>query len=84
MLCGCAAGMVTGLLHTKLKIPALLSGILTMTALYSINLRIAGKANVPIFGVDTLFRNEFTLLADWIWTPRDCCCLPTTANLPTG
>lgn len=39
---GCFAGMFTGLLHTKLKIPPILSGILTMTALYSINLHIMG------------------------------------------
>lgn len=45
---GLLGGLVTGLLHTKLKIPALLSGILTMTACYSINLRIMGKANIPL------------------------------------
>ena len=41
---GMAAGAVTGLLHTKGKINGLLAGILTMIALYSINLRIMGKA----------------------------------------
>ena len=41
-----AAGLITGLLHTQLKIPALLSGILTMIALWSVNLRIMGKANI--------------------------------------
>ncbi|MBQ7981146.1 MAG: hypothetical protein IJ305_06000, partial [Oscillospiraceae bacterium] len=45
---GLIGGLVTALLHTKLKIPALLSGILTMTACYSINLRIMGKANIPL------------------------------------
>ena len=51
-LAGMAAGMVTGLLHTRCGIPAILSGILTQLALYSINLRImGGKANQPI-GVD--------------------------------
>src|SRR6185312_4359949 len=49
-----AAGIVTGLLHTKGKINGLLAGILTMIALYSINLRIMGKANVPLLGEDTL------------------------------
>lgn len=44
---GGLAGAVTGLLHTQLKIPALLSGILTMIGLYSINLRIMGRANFP-------------------------------------
>ncbi len=52
---GMAAGLVTGLLHTKLKIPALLSGILTMIALYSINLRIMGRANISLLRVDTIY-----------------------------
>ena len=55
LLGGMAAGLVTGLLHTKLKIPALLSGILTMTALYSINLRIMGKANISLLRIDTVY-----------------------------
>lgn len=45
---GLIAGLVTGILHTKFKIPALLAGILTMTALWSINLRIMGKSNIPL------------------------------------
>ncbi len=45
VLVGLVCGLVTGLLHTKLGIPAILSGILTQFALYSINLRIMGKAN---------------------------------------
>jgi len=52
---GMAAGLVTGLLHTKLKIPALLSGILTMIGLYSINLRIMGKANIPLLRMETVY-----------------------------
>ncbi|MBF0844178.1 ABC transporter permease, partial [Streptococcus danieliae] len=43
---GMGAGLVSGLLHTKMKIPALLTGIVTLTGLYSINLKILGKANV--------------------------------------
>ncbi|CAM3494109.1 ABC transporter permease [Marinicrinis lubricantis] len=53
-LAGCAAGAVTGLLHTKGKINNLLSGILMMIALYSINLKIMGQANTPLFGQDTI------------------------------
>lgn len=53
---GCLAGVVTGLLHTKLKIPALLAGILTMIGLYSINIRIMGdKSNVSILRMDTIY-----------------------------
>ncbi len=67
MLAGAVAGLITGLIHVKCKVRDLLSGIITMTALYSINLRIAGKANVPIFSVDTLFRNSLTkALPGWL------------------
>lgn len=52
---GLGAGLITGLLHTKLKIPSLLSGILTMIALYSINLRIMGRANISLLQVDTAY-----------------------------
>lgn len=52
---GMAAGLMTGLLNTRLRIPPLLSGILTMTALYSVNLRIMGKANTPLLRIDTVF-----------------------------
>lgn len=55
-LAGTLAGVVTGLLHTKMKIPALLAGILTMIALYSVNLRVMGKANLSLLGVDTAFK----------------------------
>lgn len=54
-LAGGVAGVVTGLLHTKLRIPALLAGILTMIALYSVNLRIMGKANISLLGKETAF-----------------------------
>ena len=53
-LAGMAAGAVTGLLHTKLELPAILSGILTQLALYSINLRIMGRANVSLLGQPTM------------------------------
>ena len=54
MLAGGVCGLVTGLLHTKCKIPAILAGILTQLGLYSINLRILGdKANVSIAQLDT-------------------------------
>lgn len=54
-LAGITAGCVTGFLHIKLRIPAILAGILTMTSLYSINIRIMGKANTPLLGKDTVF-----------------------------
>ncbi|ETT50899.1 MULTISPECIES: ABC transporter permease [unclassified Paenibacillus] len=62
LLGGMAAGMCTGLLHTKGKINGLLSGILMMIALYSINLRILVKPNVSVMGEDTLFSSINPLL----------------------
>jgi putative tryptophan/tyrosine transport system permease protein len=56
---GALVGIITGLIHVKLKVRDLLSGIIMMTALYSINLRIAGKANLPIFSKDSIFENAF-------------------------
>jgi putative ABC transport system permease protein len=61
---GMLAGAVSGLLHTKLKIPALMAGILTMIALYSVNLRVMGKANLSLLNTDTIFTSlEFLQLS---------------------
>ena len=54
-LAGALAGLVTGLLYTKGRVPILLAGILTMTAIYSVNLRIMGQANRSLLGVTTIF-----------------------------
>ncbi len=61
LLAGVVAGLLTGLLHTKGKINPLLSGILMMIALYSINLRIMGKSNVPLLQEETVITkiNDF-------------------------
>lgn len=66
-LVGAVAGIATGIIHVKFKVRDLLSGIIVMTALYSINLRIAGSANVPIFMRDSIFENSLTdrLVPDW-------------------
>lgn len=62
LIAGACAGMITGFLQTKCKVAPLLSGILTMTALYSINLKIMGnQPNISVFGKDTIF----TLLKDF-------------------
>ena len=55
LLAGALAGAVTGIIHTKLKINALLAGILVMTALYSINLTIAGRSNLPLINTASMF-----------------------------
>ena len=53
------AGICTGLIHVKCKVRDLLSGIIMMTALWTINLYIAGTANVPLFSQETIFKNDF-------------------------
>ena len=55
IIAGGLAGAITGFLNTRLKIAPLLSGILTMTMLYSINLRIMGRPNIPLLGEKTIF-----------------------------
>ena len=58
ILAGFIAGGITGILHTKCKIPAILAGILTQIGLYSINLRImGGRANLPLTTANTLFND---------------------------
>ena len=58
-LAGVLAGICTGLIHVKCRVRDLLSGIIMMTALWTINLYIAGTANVPLFSQETIFKNEF-------------------------
>lgn len=58
-LAGAAAGICTGLIHVKCKVRDLLSGIIMMTALWTINLYIAGTSNVPLFSKQTIFHNDF-------------------------
>ena len=56
---GALAGVCTGLIHVKGRVRDLLSGIIMMTALWTINLRIAGTSNVPLFSKETIFKNSF-------------------------
>ena len=62
LVAGAAAGAVTGLIHVKLKVKDLLAGILVMTALYSINLRVMGKSNIPLFEEDNIFNTEYSMM----------------------
>jgi len=55
MAAGGLAGVLTGLVHTRLKIDALLAGILVMTGLYSVNLSIMGRSNIPLIDLETIF-----------------------------
>jgi putative ABC transport system permease protein len=58
MLAGAAAGYITGALHVYLRITNLLCGILVMTGLYSINLKIMGKSNIPLLKTSTLYPSD--------------------------
>lgn len=55
MVAGALAGVMTGLVHTRLKIDALLAGILVMTGLYSVNLSILGRSNIPLIDIEGIF-----------------------------
>ena len=57
-ICGAIAGLITGMIHVKLKVTNLLAGIIVMTGLYSVNLRIMGKSNIPLFSVKHLFNGN--------------------------
>jgi putative ABC transport system permease protein len=65
---GSLGGLITALLHTKFKIDPLLASILTMLGLYSVNLRIMGRGNVPLINTDTLFTplREQGLIGSWV------------------
>ena len=56
-VCGIVAGTITGLIHVKLRVRDILASIIVMTALYSVNLRIAGAANLPLYNYDNVFFN---------------------------
>jgi putative ABC transport system permease protein len=68
---GLVAGACTGLLHTKCRINGLLSGILVMTALYSVNLHVMGKSNVPLLTEVTLATRAEQLGARFFGGPND-------------
>ncbi|MHD0314235.1 ABC transporter permease [Fusobacterium varium] len=62
MVAGAAAGFITGMIHVKLRVTNLLAGIIVMTGLYSINLRIMGKSNIPLFSVKHLFNGNISAI----------------------
>jgi len=90
-LAGLVAGTVTGVLHTKFKIHSLLSGILVMTALYSVNLQVMGKSNIPLMNEATLVSwveswggqllngGAMILIAGWEVAVRDVAVLVASA-----
>lgn len=71
IVAGLLGGAITGLIHTKLGINDLLSGILVMTALYSVNLHVMGRSNMPLLDTKTIidFTKGFGLKLDDTWAP---------------
>lgn len=65
---GAVAGAATGFVHTRLKIDALLSGILIMTALYSVNLKVMGRSNIPLIASENIFSLFGGLPLSALWT----------------
>lgn len=59
---GAMAGFITGYIHVKFNITNLLAGIIVMTGLYSVNLRIMGRSNIPLFGVDHIFTGRSNII----------------------
>ena len=57
LIAGALAGAITGVIHVRFRVGGLLSGIIVMMGLYSVNLHIAGRSNVQLFSFDTLFKN---------------------------
>jgi putative ABC transport system permease protein len=69
-LAGLVAGTVTGVLAMRFQINRLLSGIITMTALYSVNLRIMGRSNIPLLNEKTVVSQTEKFAQRWIQTPN--------------
>jgi len=67
---GALAGMVTALVHTRLRINNIVAGIVVMTALYSVNLRVMGRANVSLLNSRSVFDDFQGVLASWGWIMR--------------
>lgn len=66
LVAGTVAGILTGLVHTRLKIDALLAGILVMTGLYSVNLSIMGRSNIPLINLETIF-NKLSVFSQAVY-----------------
>jgi len=68
-LAGLVSGSITGILAMQFQINRLLSGIITMTALYSVNLRIMGRSNIPLLNEKTIVSQTEMLAQSWFRTP---------------
>lgn len=95
LLAGALAGFTTGILHVKLGISNLLSGILVMTGLYSVNLRVMSRPNIALFNVETIFSSGVPsivivaiaaiatkLLLDWYLSTKAGFMLKATGDNP--
>lgn len=66
---GVLVGICTGVIHVKMGVRDLLAGIIMFTGLYSVNLRIAGRANLPIYNKVTIFENKLTAALPEVLSP---------------
>lgn len=66
---GVLVGICTGVIHVKMGVRDLLAGIIMFTGLYSVNLRIAGRANLPIYNKVTIFENKLTASLPEVLSP---------------
>jgi putative ABC transport system permease protein len=71
MLAGALAGVVTAVIHTKFRINNIIAGIIVMTALYTVNLRVMGKANVPLLSTPTVFGDVLGWINQFGFTLRE-------------
>ena len=71
MLGGVLFGIITGLLHTKLKIPAILSGIITLTGLYTINMMVMGKFTTTLSMLPINNPTIFTDVINWLYDNKN-------------
>ncbi len=69
-LAGAAAGVVTALIHTRLHINNIISGIIVMTAIYSVNLRVMGRSNTPLLATGSVFDDALAAAAALGWPLR--------------
>jgi putative tryptophan/tyrosine transport system permease protein len=69
-MAGCLAGSITGILHTRFNIQAILAGILMMTALYSVNLRVMQRSNIPLLDAPAI-SSSFESVITWLTQGQD-------------
>lgn len=81
-LAGAAAGVVTALIHTRLRINAIIAGIIVMTAVYTVDLRVMGRANTPLLSTPSVF-GDIVAAANALGLPIPRASSPTSSFWPS-